>query len=221
MNYKERSFTLIELLVVIAIIAILASMLLPALGRAREKAKEIACVSNLKQLGMAWQHYTMDSDDKIAPAFDDSLGASYGIASWTYRLAPYINKAIIKDNPDVFQKVWAETVFQCPTIIPDYQAGSAWRSAAWSYHMNSYAGGCYDTSRDLCFALDSAYVMYNVSRVKEPSAITLLYDAQGLGLMGTEYRWNDMDGRHNHRYNMLFTDSHAEGIIYPKHGRIY
>ena len=89
MNHRSQLFTLIELLVVIAIIAILAAMLLPALSKARAKARATSCINNLKQLGLQMTLYTQDNEGWLPNPYqgNQSTYDSYKSVAWSQTLS--------------------------------------------------------------------------------------------------------------------------------------
>ena len=108
-----KKFTLIELLVVVAIIGILASLLLPALGKSRKKALQAVCVSNLKQLGIAAEMYKDDNDDELVsasqPAPNDSLRGYWAA------LVPYLGIDYDSSDSNAYKTIKGQGVFKCPS----------------------------------------------------------------------------------------------------------
>ncbi len=95
----RKGFTLIELLVVIAIIAILAAILFPVFARARERARQTSCLSNLRQLGLAAMMYAQDYDERMVHYYRYMPAGSDNLYWWGDILQPYINNYQLLECP--------------------------------------------------------------------------------------------------------------------------
>ncbi len=231
---KKHRFTLIELLVVIAIIAILAALLLPTLSRARAKARQTLCISQLRQHNIAFQMYGSDNDGWIMPTcdFGGSIWRFNNI--WFFFLGPYLNVPTLAEHPPTnstskvawgFEQ-WNDSVLICP----DYASRMA--DIGNTGLKNCYNGGygknrrlppSETTDEDPSNSIIGAdwvtqYRSFGkYSRIQDPEERLLVGDSRGAnGDLGTywqarNYTNYDMDKyRHLGRgANLIYIDGHT------------
>ena len=205
----KRGFTLIELLVVIAIIGILASLLLPTLQRARERARQIRCMSNLKQINLALTFYADDYNDYICPLFDP-----FTFLTWEDLLKPYV-----KPGSDMYYKNdEGFMLFFCPTLYSMGEQGTL-NGYLTNYRASGFTMGVADKNEWEI----SKWPLRKFKEFKYPDQTPVLLEAMGDHAVGTAMS-SKMSAQsnihtgcffaHNNQTNFLFLSGDVKSIRY-------
>jgi prepilin-type N-terminal cleavage/methylation domain-containing protein/prepilin-type processing-associated H-X9-DG protein len=197
-----RGFTLIELLVVIAIIAILAAILFPVFGRARENARRSSCQSNLKQIGLGMMQYTQDYDERFPPALDGPWGGPYkqaqsGTPGGIYQSSDGANGGYINTWMDmIFPYIKSVQIFACPS-----GTGNADQpSYGYNQGVSGIARGIYGSSH--------AYSPpASASEIHRPAEVIMNFDYRDI--------YHAIGNSENYRLNATHTNANTRRLVAP------
>jgi prepilin-type N-terminal cleavage/methylation domain-containing protein/prepilin-type processing-associated H-X9-DG protein len=196
---KKKAFTLVELLVVIGIIAVLISVLLPALAKAREEGNRIKCLSNMRQIGMAFQSYLHENklhfpDPASANHYDNWI--CWNTNNWheqgdpTQPLRTLQDSAIAKYLGDQFN----ESVFQCPSDeVQNRQVGAG--GYRFSYSVNELVFQPRNSAFDAKIKIDPANKQWQVilwTMIRRPTEKVIMVDESSYSLDDGD--WSPDDG---------------------------
>ena len=200
---RNQGFTLIELLVVIAIIAILAAILFPVFAKAREKARQISCASNMRQINLGLLQYVQDSDETY-PANGESYGPG-GFTAWQTMVMPYIKSSNVFICPSNSKT----TPIYATTLPDDYGGNYTYGQVPGSIP----AGGVFSQQSGPGIALASISAPSQVIAIGEQSASNSNYCQLQIDSLNPSGAGNSpLFAGHTGQSNYAFADGHVKSL---------